>query len=102
MIYNLWPFTLLTWPYAWILNIFLFVFWIGTAWVEVAWNTYIFVNYGIDILLSPYYFLMAFLTVYEALGSRPQYLADLPENRADLSMDIVSFLGLHPLAALPE
>ena len=45
---------------------------------------------------------MAFLTVYEALGSRPQYLADLPGNRADLSMDIVSFLGLHPLAALPE
>ena len=70
-IYNLWPFTLASWPFAWILNTIFFVFWIGTAWVEVAWNSYVFVNFSIDVMLSPYYSLMAFITVYEALGSRP-------------------------------
>ena len=101
-IWNLWPFTLFTWPFAWILNTVFFIFIIGGAWVEIAWNSYVFVNFGIDVLLSPYYFLMSFLTVYEALGSRPQYLADLPENRADFSMDIVNFLGIKPLDALAE
>ena len=92
-IWNLWPYTLITWPFAWALNLLLFGFWIITAWTEVVWNTYVFINFGIDVLLSPYYITMAFLTVYEALGSRPQYLADLPEGAKKL----LEFAGLDDL-----
>ena len=71
MLWNLYPFVVWLWPIGLVLNVLLLPIWLVTLWIEIAWNSYVVVNFSIDLMLSPYYCLMAFITVFEAMGSRP-------------------------------
>mmetsp|Transcript_34296 Transcript_34296/g.52554 ORF Transcript_34296/g.52554 Transcript_34296/m.52554 type:complete len:104 (-) Transcript_34296:120-431(-) len=86
MLWNLYPYILVTFPVGWIFNILLLPLWSQTFWIELYWNAFSIVNIFVEIMLVPYYCVAFFFTIFNAMAARPMY--------RDFSAALVSLTGI--------